>query len=313
MAEGPLQPERLLQQRALVAQLQSHLPAVNRSVIAFLEQLHARARHISPDPQNTEPETDLPDPSIEEVKDYFTNTVKRLDETATALMGHLQFVESHRGITEAENVTRLTELAFFFIPLSFAASAFSMQIGELTEPVPLWAFLAFGLSLSASSYLVRLVVRSSTTQRLKHSLMTQVRRHNDLPTGGPVPTTAFIAWLSARFGPAVLFAVILLCILAPALSVLWTRELSTGLKAAVTVVLIVSVLLFSVIILCVNDVRKMVMRGVEYSWFKRGTVEHDEVALGISSEQPKQRENRKKHILKRVFGSYINKDARNSS
>ncbi|KAL3441392.1 hypothetical protein BJX65DRAFT_313833 [Aspergillus insuetus] len=49
------------------------------------------------------------------------------------ITGALQIMESQRAITEAESVTRLTELAFFFIPLFFAAAVFSMQVRELAD------------------------------------------------------------------------------------------------------------------------------------------------------------------------------------
>ena len=52
----------------------------------------------------------------------------------------MSLLESKRDIEEAEGVSRLTELAFFFIPTTFAASLFSMQVWELEEsPPPVYA------------------------------------------------------------------------------------------------------------------------------------------------------------------------------
>ena len=45
-----------------------------------------------------------------------------------SLHAAISLIESIRGIAEAEGVSKLTELAFIFIPLSFSASFFSMPI-----------------------------------------------------------------------------------------------------------------------------------------------------------------------------------------
>lgn len=58
---------------------------------------------------------------IESLKD-------RMEKTANSLVSTMSILESKRAISEAESVSRLTELAFFFIPLSFATSLFGMQI-----------------------------------------------------------------------------------------------------------------------------------------------------------------------------------------
>ncbi|KAL8640669.1 MAG: hypothetical protein Q9226_008721 [Calogaya cf. arnoldii] len=55
----------------------------------------------------------------------------RVKSNHRSLMTTMSLIESKRGISEAESVTKLTELAFFFIPLTFAASLFSMQVKEL--------------------------------------------------------------------------------------------------------------------------------------------------------------------------------------
>lgn len=44
------------------------------------------------------------------------------------LLAHVSMISMREQIIEARSVANLTELAFFFIPLSFAAAVFSMQI-----------------------------------------------------------------------------------------------------------------------------------------------------------------------------------------
>jgi len=51
-----------------------------------------------------------------------------IQETSTTLMSTMSIIESGRAIEEAEGVSKLTELAFFFIPLGFSASIFGMQV-----------------------------------------------------------------------------------------------------------------------------------------------------------------------------------------
>ena len=49
-------------------------------------------------------------------------------QTSAALASTMSIIESKRAIAEASAVTKLTELAFFFIPLSFSVGLFSMQV-----------------------------------------------------------------------------------------------------------------------------------------------------------------------------------------
>jgi Mg2+ and Co2+ transporter CorA len=50
------------------------------------------------------------------------------ESTFTALMGTMSIIESGKAINEAEQVTKLTQLAFFFIPLTFVAGVFGMNL-----------------------------------------------------------------------------------------------------------------------------------------------------------------------------------------
>ena len=53
-----------------------------------------------------------------------------MSDSYRSLMAAMSLVENKRGIAEVENVTRVTELAFFFIPLLFSARDSSMQQGS---------------------------------------------------------------------------------------------------------------------------------------------------------------------------------------
>ena len=53
---------------------------------------------------------------------------KRTESTFQALMATMAIVESQKAIAQAETISKLTNLAFFFIPLSLTASVFGMNI-----------------------------------------------------------------------------------------------------------------------------------------------------------------------------------------
>ncbi|KAL2826160.1 hypothetical protein BJY01DRAFT_150480 [Aspergillus pseudoustus] len=104
-------------------------------------------------------------------------------------------MESQRAIMEAESINRLTELAFLFIPLSFAAALFSMQVRELSTSPPVAYFVAFALPLSATTYALRAVARSAWLQETKQALLTNIRTFKSLPPGARIPNLAILAWL----------------------------------------------------------------------------------------------------------------------
>lgn len=52
----------------------------------------------------------------------------RIDSTFQSLMSAMSIVESERAIQQAEGVSKLTQLAFFFIPLSLVAAVFGMNV-----------------------------------------------------------------------------------------------------------------------------------------------------------------------------------------
>ncbi|KAH0548619.1 hypothetical protein GP486_007837 [Trichoglossum hirsutum] len=57
------------------------------------------------------------------------NNIKtRVDSTFTAIMSTMGIVESQKAIAQAETISQLTNLAFFFIPLTLTAGIFGMNI-----------------------------------------------------------------------------------------------------------------------------------------------------------------------------------------
>lgn len=65
---------------------------------------------------------------LKRIGDDVKNTYSRIESTFQALMSSITIIESKRAIKEAESVSRLSQLAFFFIPLSLVASLFGINV-----------------------------------------------------------------------------------------------------------------------------------------------------------------------------------------
>ncbi|KAH6843494.1 hypothetical protein B0I37DRAFT_218904 [Chaetomium sp. MPI-CAGE-AT-0009] len=109
--------EQLGHWRALLGRFQSQLPALERSIRRFFAFPYTS--------DDREPPLELAT-ALATVEVELTRTTAKCEETQRALRAEMSLLESKRGIEEAESVSRLTELAFFFIPTTFAASLFSM-------------------------------------------------------------------------------------------------------------------------------------------------------------------------------------------
>ncbi|KAL8869053.1 MAG: hypothetical protein Q9174_004560 [Haloplaca sp. 1 TL-2023] len=130
-----------------------------------------------------------------ELFDQFTKQIKRAQErtenTHRSLMTTMSLIESKRGISEAESVTKLTELAFFFIPLTFAASLFSMQVKEINaNTTSVGAFLAVALAVTIGSYALRLVIRSSIFLGVWRRWKDEIRAEKEIRPTAPIATSA---------------------------------------------------------------------------------------------------------------------------
>ena len=161
---------------------------------------------------------------------------RRTKKSYTSLMANMSIVESKRGIAEAESVTKLTELAFFFIPLTFSASVFSMQVKELNaSSVSLSAFFILAIIITTCSYGLRLFIRSASVIRFRRRYMAMIRADAGLPPGASIPTTSFLIWVWYRIGfPTAVIALILALLVVP-LAFLWTRDMNHGYQAVITI------------------------------------------------------------------------------
>ncbi|KAF1815828.1 hypothetical protein P152DRAFT_479691 [Eremomyces bilateralis CBS 781.70] len=185
-------------------------------------------------------------------KKLLNETSDKVDRTNDYLRVELDILERRRSIEQAESVAKLTELAFIFIPLTYAASLFSMQIREVQDSTPtLSIFVGVSLGLLCTAYVVRLSLRSKITLSVLDRFVKNVRGFANLPEGAAVPTRYFLHWFLhmlqnifnwLMFGPHHLgecfsFGVIVLALLVP-LIFFWRMQHDVGFSVAITVLML---------------------------------------------------------------------------
>ena len=80
----------------------------------------------------------------------------RADKIMTMATAVIGIDENKRALTESRSVTRITYLAFVFIPMSFVATLFSMNIDAVRKDMSTvyWAFFATAVPLSGLAFLI---------------------------------------------------------------------------------------------------------------------------------------------------------------
>lgn len=85
---------------------------------------------------------------IEDFESHHCTIQVQIDRADKAIVSHTAFMaihESRKAIMQAESVRRLSTMAFIFIPLSFTAAIFSMNVQELTNPPRSWVVVVTGV------------------------------------------------------------------------------------------------------------------------------------------------------------------------
>ena len=172
------------------------------------------------------------------------NTLRqRTTRSHKSLMANMSIVESKRGIAEAESVTKLTELAFFFIPLTFSASIFSMQVKELdASRVSIAAFFILAIMITFASYALRLLIRSESFIDFRRKTLSDIRQSAGLASTSSISTKTYLAWIWRRVGLLTIIVTILVVLLVIPIAVLWTRDMNHGFKVLLTILLLVFIL-----------------------------------------------------------------------
>ena len=228
MTEHILQ-RRLLYWRRLLNKLQRELEAVNSSLHEFGE--FVQDIHHNDDVDHT----------IRTTMDKVTAAVKKIEAKHAGLRADFSLLENKRGISQAESVGRLTELGFIFLPISCVASAFSMQIQELSNPVPVGFFILASSLVILAVYSVRLSVRSSLLTSTFRSISADIRKHCGVIEGNPITTRAVLQYalyeLIEALEDRTIPQLILLALLFSPIVLVWTKkDLDTGYKMMILLV-----------------------------------------------------------------------------
>lgn len=219
-------------------------------------------------PANDMPQQQRMEDVLVTTMDRISTAIAGCSRSRASLSSNMQSIESQRAIAEAESVTKLTELAFLFLPLSLAASIFSMQIHELESGTPLSSFIILAALLAIFAYGARLLIRSSIVLRLHFVCLSAVREHAGVPPGKAIPTSAFLTWLWSKSLwlctenlLLVTATLVITAVVAVPLTLLWKRNINQGYGIVITIMFLLLMGLAFYFILRSLAIRSLLPRG----------------------------------------------------
>ncbi|KAK0654796.1 hypothetical protein B0T16DRAFT_383824 [Cercophora newfieldiana] len=280
--------ERMMQEqlghwRSLLGRLQSEFPVFERSLGEFFAFPYQgdNGQGAPPPPQLTA--------SLQQLREEISAMNQRSQRTRESLLAEMSLLESKRGIEEAESVARLTELAFIFIPMTFAAALFSMQVKELADdPPPLYGFVIAAVIALAISYGLRLVQRSTVVAEARRKWEDEIRSEGQI-TSRVLPVRKVTIWLARKLSAKLLIVLIACAAVVLLLVPIWTREaMDTSFRGAVTafsLLCLVSVAVYAIYNWSTTGIVSIPNRGSGVLGFGRIWREPDEDE-GARGERP---------------------------
>ena len=146
-------------------------------------------------------------------------------------------------LRDASARMQLSQLAFSFIPLTFSASIFSMQVKELdASRISIAAFFILAIIITTALYALRLLIRSENFIDFRRKLLKDIRQDAGLAPISPIPTQTFLAWLWRRVGLLTIIVTFLVVLLVTPVALLWTRDMNHSFKVLLTILLLAFVL-----------------------------------------------------------------------
>ncbi|KAK3368277.1 hypothetical protein B0H63DRAFT_74249 [Podospora didyma] len=247
--------ERMMQEqlehwRAVLSRLQRELPVLEKSMgDFFMFPYYAESKHGEASP----PPPPLLNAALRELQADTAAMTVRCQKVQESLRAEMSLLESKRGIQEAESVSRLTELAFIFIPMTFAAGLFSMQIRELADnPPPAYGFVIAAAVAVALSYGLRLVQRSTVVSESLNKWEDEIRRDEQVMTR-VIPIRKIAHWLMLKLRLKLLIFFVSSGSIAILVAPLWTRTaMDTSFKVVITVLALLCMLLVVGMVLWVS-------------------------------------------------------------
>lgn len=249
--------ERVSSWRSLLTKYRSDLARIEHDVIRFTRSVYPECVSWGdgddlangPVPKES---SSLETDALQKVR----QTLDTIDRSYNEIRSEISIVDSQKSIAEAESISKLTELAFIFVPLTFASSLFSMSIDQLQDPAPIYAFILTAIGFVALAYAARLMIRSERISTSLRSITRQAREDMNLQEGQGISTSGFVYWAVPQAGAHVttslsallhkaedaLPAVILLLVIAALVSpiiLLWRSKIDRGFLAVITLVFLV--------------------------------------------------------------------------
>lgn len=241
--------QRLIHWRLLLERFGAELQQLEDSLRRFADFLSITGSSYKSNTEDSKKRISLVENPLEDIVAQIRSLRQRTTRSHKSLMANMSIVESKRGIAEAESVTKLTELAFFFIPLTFSASIFSMQVKELnSSQTSIAAFFILAILITTASYALRLVIRSENFIGLRRKFLSDIRHDTGLASGSSIPTKTFLAWLWRRVGLLTIIVTLLVVLLVAPVALLWTRDMNHGFKVLLTILLLGFILAASYVI-----------------------------------------------------------------
>ena len=233
--------ERALHWRYRLDHFRAQLTVVEESLQAFVKfvkidatsKRHQRAPDI---------ETSLIEDLLSNVLDEINLHKRRITEAYTSLTSKVQISDSHRSIAEAETVTRLTELAFLFIPLSLATSIFGMQIIDGSTPAS--KYIAVVVALTSAAYLLRFFIHRTRGRRsnMERYIKNRITAYAGLRSGSRIPTVTLFRWLAQGslkgFRALNYLGVIILITVVVPFPIIWKSSLGRDLQVLISCLLL---------------------------------------------------------------------------
>jgi len=271
--------ERMMQEqlghwRTLLSRFQNELPALDKSIRVFFAFPY----------QDGEPPSQL-SAALATLRADIKTTAGKCETLQQSLRAEMSLVESKRGIEEAESVSRLTELAFLFIPMTFAASLFSMQLQELADnPPPVYSFVITAVVIVAVSYGLRLVQRSTVVGDLRRNIAQQIRNDQQV-AAKDIPIRTIISWGAWKMrGKPLIVAASSACLVL-LLTPLWTRAaMDESFKGVITGLILLTFLATLLALLSANSPRTPRFRPTNTFGFGRVWENPVSVSGGPSAE-----------------------------
>ena len=117
-----------------------------RSAVRLLRKGHA-----------SDPQSECCNSLLEDYDQLMYNMIendRRLENMLPVVASLVQIVDTRRSFAETANVGRLTVLAFFFLPLSFVSSLFSMTTVNGPGGSKFWVYFAVAIPFTILVYLI---------------------------------------------------------------------------------------------------------------------------------------------------------------